>query len=291
MKPRVSIIIPSYNQPGTIERCLQSLSTQRTTVPFEVVVVDSSPPDVQVEIEAVCRIDDRVRLHKEAKQTFPGTARNIGIREARGEIVALIDADCVAHGDWVEQIHQNVAEGEVLSGVIENGTPGSVAGTCGYWVEFSDFLPFESPPKQAGAAATCNFACMKKLFDQVGYFSGYRAFEDFFFCERLRQGGGRVVLVNEVRVTHLNKTSTRDIVRNLDLLGYFSAVVRKENGLPPRIAFQYPILSLGLFAYRFISVGRKVIQSGEAWRFLKYSPLVAYFLWRWNIGFYRGSKN
>src|ERR1051325_3213870 len=89
--PHLSVVIASYNSRRTIARCLESLEAQ-TYGDFEIVVVDSSSDGAARAVEE--RFPD-VRLVTFPTRKFPGDARNAGVRAARGEIIAFIDADCI----------------------------------------------------------------------------------------------------------------------------------------------------------------------------------------------------
>ncbi len=286
----ISVIIPSYNQVETIRSCVGSLLAQSYTGGFEIIVVDSSPSNVQKEIEQVCAADDRIRMIKREVQTYPGTARNIGIAEAKGEIIALIDSDCLADEAWLANIAKHLKDNEVLSGVIQNGTPHSVFGTCCYLIEFNHFFAFREASRQVQAAATCNFACKKAIFEQYGYFPDYRAFEDFLFCMRLAQHDIPVFLKNDIRITHVNKTALDKVAANQKMLGKYSALVRKAHGLPPKIIFKYPMLAFGMVAYRYASILSRVYNRRLLFPFLLYTPFILYILFHWSAGFYAGAK-
>ena len=86
----ISIVIPLYNKEKQIANTLQSVFKQ-TFQDFEIVVVDDGSTDNSV--EEVEKFDDsRIRL---IYQTNAGVsaARNRGIEEARGELIAFLDAD------------------------------------------------------------------------------------------------------------------------------------------------------------------------------------------------------
>ena len=88
--PRVSVVIPLYQTEAYIETALASVLAQ-TYGDFEVIVVDDGSRDRGPEIVRA-RGDARVRLVTQANRGLAG-ARNTGIRELRGEFVALLDAD------------------------------------------------------------------------------------------------------------------------------------------------------------------------------------------------------
>ena len=116
MQPFVSVIIPVYNDYLQLHTCLRALEQQ--TYPrkrFEIVVVDNDsseiPPDpIPAGVDA--------RWLKETKRGSYA-ARNLGVRNTRGEILAFIDSDCIPHPDWIER---GVSAIEHLKG------PGYVAG-------------------------------------------------------------------------------------------------------------------------------------------------------------------
>ena len=90
MSVPVSIIVPLYNKAPWIERCLDSIRRQSFS-DFEVIVVDDGSTDGGELLVGKCR-DERIRLIQQPN-AGPGAARNRGVAEARGGIVAMLDAD------------------------------------------------------------------------------------------------------------------------------------------------------------------------------------------------------
>lgn len=97
----VSVIIPAYNAEATIAETLVSVQGQ-TLSPDEIIVIDDGSSDATPRIVAsVAAGDPRVRL---ITQTNAGVAeaRNTGIRAARSDWVASVDADDIWHPRWIE---------------------------------------------------------------------------------------------------------------------------------------------------------------------------------------------
>jgi glycosyltransferase involved in cell wall biosynthesis len=288
--PEISVVIPSYNQPATVQRCIHSLLEQEFSGTYEIIIADSSDTARQQELATFCEPLERVQLIKLSKQTYPGAARNVGIKAATGEIIALIDSDCVARPNWLTNIQRHCEPNTILTGVIENGTPDSAYGTCSFLVEFNHFLDFRGERRPVHAAATCNFACHKTVFEQVGYFTDDRAFEDMLFCRKFTEQGGAIYRYHDIRIAHLNKTELAGIKNNQRMLGFYSAKVRKAYGMPPHTIFQMPILALALVPFRYLSIFSRVVRSKYLWKFLLYKPIMLYLLWHWSKGFRAGAK-
>jgi glycosyltransferase involved in cell wall biosynthesis len=88
--PQVSVIIPLYNKGNYIGRALDSVFAQ-TFQDYEVIVVNDGSTDDGPAIAAGYK-DARLRII-EQENAGPGAARNRGIREARGQYIAFLDAD------------------------------------------------------------------------------------------------------------------------------------------------------------------------------------------------------
>ncbi len=88
--PRVSVVIPLYQTERYIAAALGSVLAQ-TFGDFEVIVVDDGSRDRGPDIARECG-DRRVRVVTQANRGLAG-ARNTGIRDATGELIALLDAD------------------------------------------------------------------------------------------------------------------------------------------------------------------------------------------------------
>lgn len=90
MTPEISVIVPLYNKAAWIDRCLNSIAAQSFTN-YELVVVDDGSTDNGTKkVEA--RTDPRIRLVRQAN-AGPGAARNRGVAESRGRLIAMLDAD------------------------------------------------------------------------------------------------------------------------------------------------------------------------------------------------------
>lgn len=89
MIPQVSVVIPVYNAIDHIEECLASVINQRTPFSLEVIVVDDGSTDGTLEkLRSTSGLTCLAQSNR-----GPAAARNSGIRHARGEYIAFLDAD------------------------------------------------------------------------------------------------------------------------------------------------------------------------------------------------------
>ncbi|MEW5767211.1 MAG: glycosyltransferase [bacterium] len=87
--PKVSVVIPTYNAAAYLPEAIDSVLAQ-TFQDYEIIVVDDGSTDNTREVLAPYQ--DRIRyIHQE--NAGPSPAKNKGIKEARGEFVAFLDAD------------------------------------------------------------------------------------------------------------------------------------------------------------------------------------------------------
>lgn len=90
--PKVSVIIPNYNNGMYIQECLESVRLQ-TLTDFECIIIDDGSTDNSVEIiKQFVRADHRFKLIRQ-KNAGVGAARNRGLDVARGDWIAYLDSD------------------------------------------------------------------------------------------------------------------------------------------------------------------------------------------------------
>ncbi|MDG4765882.1 glycosyltransferase family 2 protein [Solwaraspora sp. WMMD406] len=96
-EPKVSVVVPMYNDSRTIDLCLASVATQ-TYPAHEIIVVD----DASTDDSAVRAARHACTLVRADRNGGPGAARNLGVRHAKGDVVFFIDADMIMYPDAIE---------------------------------------------------------------------------------------------------------------------------------------------------------------------------------------------
>ncbi len=97
MKPKISVIVPVYNVEEYLPKCLDSIINE-TFKDIEIIVInDGSKDNSEKIIDQYKKKDKRiVALSKE--NGGQGSARNMGLKKARGEYIVFVDSD-----DWIEK--------------------------------------------------------------------------------------------------------------------------------------------------------------------------------------------
>ena len=201
--PFVSIIIPHYNDPIRLEQCLRRLENQ--TYPstyYEIIVVDNGSDNSP---EAVTAVSSHSKLLFENK---PGSyaARNRGIAEAQGEIIAFTDSDCLPEPDWIKNGVQTI---------IQNNSIGFIAGKVDVipfdiWhptiVEQYEILrafPISEFMERWHFGVTANIFTRRTIISEVGNFDeSLKSNGDTDWCQRVYHAGYQTVYADEVCVKH-----------------------------------------------------------------------------------------
>jgi glycosyltransferase involved in cell wall biosynthesis len=110
--PRVSIVIPAFNEQETIQACVLAALNQ-TVAAHEVIVVDNKSTDDTVSVvQAVKAVYADAPLLIMRQDTVQGLipTRNLGLNSATGDVLGRIDADSVLEPNWVEEVQKGFAD-------------------------------------------------------------------------------------------------------------------------------------------------------------------------------------
>ena len=261
MKVLISVIIPSYNSEGTIERCLSSLINQSSDVKFEVIVVDSST-------DATPRIIRQsfpdVTLVSLKEQTFPGHARNIGIERAKGNILAFIDADCIVSAHWLSNIIKaHESQFSIICGAIQNGYPENLVSWADFFYAASEFL-VDSPRRFVNSASTSNLSCKREPFEKGCFFPDTRRAQDAIFSQNVLDKGYQILFEPSICVHHLYRTRLRELVRRETAWGSVWGQISKQYKMKGSMIYKsrflcltFPVIKLSLIFSRILRCGNR----------------------------------
>ena len=205
---QITVIVPFWRDPR-LRLCIEALSAQ-TLDPseFEVILVNNDPEDTT----DYNPLPPNMRVITEAK---PGSyaARNAGLREAKGDIIAFTDADCIPDADWLEQglrAFSNPAA-DLISGPIEVFR--EKRGTWLAW-KYDETTAFQQRClASSGTAVTANVLVRGCVFDTVGAFDeSQMSGGDREFTLRATRAGCRLFYDAKVRVSHPARERIADVI-------------------------------------------------------------------------------
>jgi glycosyltransferase involved in cell wall biosynthesis len=224
------VIIPALNAERTLPSLLDSL--ERQTYPpdrFEVIVVDNGSSDRTARLAMGREV---VLLH-ETEVRRPGVARNRGLTVARGEVLAFLDADCVALPSWLET---GVA-------ALEREEAGIVAGRVEWTFssrrsasEIFDSLVHlrnDIHVQRDRTAVTANLFVRRQVFDVIGHFPHHRSGEDSVFVLRAQDAGFTLRYAPDAVVRHPARTFWRIMAKAIRVGLHYDDVSRAR-GRPLR---------------------------------------------------------
>jgi GT2 family glycosyltransferase len=221
--PRVSVVVCSYNGGGTLAQCLRSLLTLDYP-DYEVIVVDDGSTDDTRDILA--RFPS-VRAIHQANQGL-SAARNIGLRAARGDIIAYTDSDCFADRNWL--IHLIYAFQHCDAAAVGGPNLTAEDGWLAACVAAAPGQPTHvlESDQVAEHIPGCNMAFRREALLAVnGFDPAYRrAGDDVDLCWRLQQAGYWITFAPGAFVWHHRRQTPRAYLRQQAGYGEAEALLR-----------------------------------------------------------------
>jgi len=226
-EPLFSVIVPTYNRPAPLARCLASIQSSR--IAAEIVVVDdgSEPP-------AIAAGPGVTMLHQQHQG--PATARNLGAARARGRYLAFTDDDCVVAPNWLEALQARLERSPdaLIGGQVVNGEPDNWAAVFNQ--DLQDVLGRLTEGTARWYLPSNNLCVSAAGFKSIGGFDEsfpLAAGEDRELCERWRRQGAEIVYEPAALVKHHHRQDLREFWAMHKRYG--AAARRLERSHPGRI--------------------------------------------------------
>lgn len=109
----ISVVIPTLGRTNVLERCLDSLVCQEF-LSFEIIVVSDTVEELQSVLHKYSQL--KISIFKQEGKGLT-SARNTGLRYAKGAIVSFIDDDIIASPGWTREIHNTFSRSSAIGGV------------------------------------------------------------------------------------------------------------------------------------------------------------------------------
>jgi GT2 family glycosyltransferase len=207
-RPVISVVIATYDTNGVLVDCLNALSEQvwNREDDFEVLIVNDGGRDYQPAAFDVYKEKFPIRYLRQDHKG-PASARNFGVKMARGEIIVFLDDDSVPLKNWLESTISAWMEnpdydgigGYIASDITENMY-------CRVNADFFNwFLEQLSPGGECLFLVTCNASYKKSSLDKVGGFDDRfkrASGEDRDLNLKIVRSGGKLRLDRAILVYH-----------------------------------------------------------------------------------------
>jgi glycosyltransferase involved in cell wall biosynthesis len=231
---KLSVVIPAYNEEAYLEECLQCVLAEvhRNSAdgPIEVIVVNNASTDRTAEIAA--RFDE-VRLVCEPEKGLT-KARQRGLMEARGAILAYVDADTRMPLGWIREVLQTFESEDIVcvSGpyVYHDVSRGKKALVRLYWLLLAKPMYWVTRYMAVGG----NFAARRDALFKIGGFDTTISFfgEDTDIARRLSSVGKVSFKLSLVMYTS---------ARRLDAEGFITTTVRYILNFASQVVLKKPL--------------------------------------------------
>ena len=168
---KYSVIIPAHNEAEDIANAINALKAQN--IPrqdFEIIVVDNVSTDNTYEKAIAAGADVVIKENKKGANM----ARQAGVNNSHGEIVAFLDADCIPPCDWLQKIEKDLCRPGIaaVSGPYNYGFKGiykiiDYIYTCYIGPPGARLLQFIFR-KKSGIIIGGNFGARRKTIEAIG---------------------------------------------------------------------------------------------------------------------------
>jgi len=266
--PYISIIVCTFNGSKKVSRCLESLINQNySREKYEIIAVNDGSTDNTLKILNKYP----VKIVNHLKNLGICAARNSGLQNASGSIIAYTDDDCIADRNWLQNLAKHFGKNVMAVGGITvsysqktlmekymsetgygNPTPIDFAKSKNpvnrFFVYLKDmFSPLiisNIDPIPVLSIYTLNASFKKKILNRAGgWIAGFDFREDSEMCDRLNRlfPDKKILFTRNAIITHKHRVSFRHFLkqtftRSENTLKYYV----KDNKIPP--FFPFPIL-------------------------------------------------
>jgi GT2 family glycosyltransferase len=209
----LSIIIVNYQSVGYLKKCVASVFDKAKNISFEIIVVNNSE-DVINEISDIKIINSKENLGF-------GKGQNLGVKNASGEILWLLNADTEVLSGDIQGIIREAQEKGVVGPKLLDNSGRAQSWSAGVEPTIWDLIKnnlglkasrkvWQSPKKrEADWVSGTSLFIRKDVFQKLGGFDEkfFMYFEDIDLCKRAREAGYKVIYFPEFIIRHFGGKS------------------------------------------------------------------------------------
>jgi glycosyltransferase involved in cell wall biosynthesis len=215
--PLISVIIPSCGRIESLKKCAAGLAGQTfDRSQFEVIIVnDGSSANFSPVVDAATKIDLKIITQNQAG---PASARNRGAAEARGQLLAFTDDDCVPDANWLSAIAARAVgrPGCLIGGQTFNALPNDPYSSASHALIEYFYAHLNQDPNNAVSFPSNNIAMPAENFRAMGGFDTtypFAAAEDRDFCQRWLDHKFTMIFAPEMLIHHAHPMTLRSYWR------------------------------------------------------------------------------
>ena len=271
MEPQVSVIVASVVGAPFIDDCIASLYAQEQAPEFEVIVVECNGPATQKRLME--KFPTIRMLAQETRKTIP-ELRRIGVQNAKGKIVAILEEHCTAVPAWIKTIASSF-DGEVaaIGGSVLDENYQRLRDWVTYFVEYNAYMP-PVPSGQVYDLPGNNVAFRRDLL--LKHLEQLReGYWEAFLYSRLAQEKAVLKSVPEMAVYHRGPFDYGYYLGQRYLFSRAYAGARR-NVMPASRKIVYALLSPALPALLLARISARVWQKKHRiGKYIQTLPLIA----------------
>lgn len=213
-----SIIIPTFNRPLQLDRCLDYLARlDYAKSQYEVVVVDDGSSSSMEPVVEPYRQLMNISLVVQ-NNSGPGIARNTGVANSSGRFIAFTDDDCKADRGWLASFFERLVENpdRMYGGHVHNALEANIYSSASQALVDYLYTYYNSDKERTQFYTSNNIAMARDIFDAVGGFDTNfpgACGEDREFCDRWQYCGYGLTYVPEAIVHHYHELTFRSFCR------------------------------------------------------------------------------
>lgn len=278
--PRLSVVIPCLDAEAVIGTQLEALARQSWDGQWEVVLADNGSRDQTVHRAKRFRHRlPRLRIIDASERAGVAFARNRGVAESSGEVIAFCDADDEVAPGWLAALARVLADNEFVAARPEHErlNPRWLAES---WDAPQDGIrPHRFPPYLRYARGGC-LGVRRAVHDEIGGFDEeLSSCEDDDYCFRVQLAGYELIPVPDAVVHVRLRTRARDLFNQARWYAEGEAKLQQKFGSPVtrRTLWRWPLLHWGAIARSLPGVGSRSGRARLVW------------LLGFQLGRYRGS--
>jgi succinoglycan biosynthesis protein ExoA len=232
----VSVVVPVLDEEGCIRETAAAMRGQRFDGTIELLLVDGGSRDgTRAILEQVAGEDERVRVLDNPGRTTP-SALNVGLRAARGEFVARMDAHAYYPPDYVANGVERLRRGDVawVSGPAVPRARGLWSGlvslALGSWLGAGGSRKWGGDSEIEIDTGVFAGVWRRSTLERLGgWDEGWPANQDSELAARVLAGGERIVCLPQMAADYLPRDTLAGLARQYFRYGYYRAKTSRRH--------------------------------------------------------------